>query len=116
MRRLIAIALFMFLACSLFAATKDKGTATLKDVQPAGTTDKKNKNQQYDLSFVSATGKSYTCRTGYKTKVNAIDLAVGSSVDYELSGDKGKVKTAAGKNFGCTVVRVADAAAPTPAK
>ena len=39
-----------------FASTKETGNSTLKDVQPAGTTDKKHKHQQYDLSFVTNGG------------------------------------------------------------
>ncbi|HEX8817435.1 MAG TPA: hypothetical protein VF753_18210 [Terriglobales bacterium] len=117
MRKLIVTVLFTLLACNLFAGTKDKGTTTLKDVQPAGAPSKDYK-QQYDLSFISAAGKHYTCRTGEKTKVDATDLPVGSSVTYEVDGNKGKVKTAAGKKFDCTIVRVADAPAapPAPAK
>jgi hypothetical protein len=118
MRKLIAIVLFAILSVGLFAATKDTGTTTLKDVQPAGTTDKKHKNQQFDMSFVSGSGKTYTCRTNEKDKVNATDIAVGSNVSYEVNGDKGKIKNFAGREFKCTVVRVADAPASpsSPAK
>ena len=97
------------MALSAVADKKDTGTASLKDVQPAGVTDKKHKHQQYDLSFVSATGKEYTCRTPEKDSIKATDLAVGSSVSYEVNGNKGKVKNAAGKQFSCTIVRVANA-------
>jgi gentisate 1,2-dioxygenase len=96
------------------AATKDSGTTTLKDVQPAGTTNNKQKHQQYDLSFASASGKEYTCRTGEKTSVKATDFVVGSSVTYEVKDNKGKLKTAAGKQLSCTIVRVA--IAPTGTK
>jgi hypothetical protein len=51
MRRLILVILLTMVALSAIAATKDTGTTVLKDVQPAGTTDKKHKHQQYDLSF-----------------------------------------------------------------
>jgi gentisate 1,2-dioxygenase len=108
MRRLILVILLTMVALSAIAATKDTGTTVLKDVQPAGTTDKKHKHQQYDLSFASASGKDYTCRTAEKTSVKASDLVVGSSATYEVNGNKGKVKTAAGKKLSCTIVRVAN--------
>jgi hypothetical protein len=111
MRRLIALAVLAMGALSAVAGTKDSGTTTLRDVQPAGTTDKKHKRQQFDMSFVSSTGKDYTCRTSAKAKVKATDLVVGSNVNYQVSGNKGKVKTSAGKELSCTVVRVANATA-----
>ena len=111
MRRMIALTLLTMLGPPGIAAVKDSGTTTLKEFQPAGTTNKKQKRQQYDLSFVSTSGKEYTCRTGEKTSVKATDFVVGSSVTYQVNGDKGKVKTAAGKQVSCTVVRVAIAPA-----
>ena len=111
MRRLIALTVLAMGALSAVAGTKDSGATTLKDVQPAGTTDKKHKHQQFDLSFVSSTGKDYTCRTNANAKVKATDLVVGSNVNYQVNGNKGKVKTSAGKDLSCTIVRVADATA-----
>ena len=96
MRRLIALTMLMMVTLSAVAATKDTGTTTLKDVQPVGVTDKKHKHQRYDLSFV----------------VKATDLVVGSNVNYQVEGNKGKVKTWAGKQFSCTIVRVSMGAAP----
>ena len=54
----------------------------MKNLEPAGTPGtqgKKNKKtkQQFDFSF-EASGKTYTCRTGEKTTVNATDFVVGS--------------------------------------
>jgi len=111
MRRWIAV-LFLTI-CTLTAfADKDKGTTTLKDVQPAGTTDTKDKKkQQYDFIF-EASGHHYTCRTGPKTSVKATDFVVGKDVKYELNGDKGKLKSMNGKEVKCTVVRVEGASAP----
>jgi hypothetical protein len=106
MRRSIAPILLAMISWSALAATKDIGNTTLKDVQPAGTTDKKHK-QQYDLGFVSSTGKDYTCRTDHKTSVKATDFVVGSDVKYQVNGNKGKLKSSAGKEVSCTVVRVA---------
>jgi gentisate 1,2-dioxygenase len=108
MCRSIALTFLMMVTLSAGAATKDSGSTTLKDVQPVGVTDKKHKHQQYDLSFVSSTGKDYTCRTGEKTSVKATDFVVGSNVNYHVDGNKGKVKTSAGKQVSCMIVRVAN--------
>jgi hypothetical protein len=109
MRRCAAVALFLLMMIlSMTASTKDAGSSVLKDVQPAGTTEKKHKHQQYDMSFTSSMGKEYTCRTEEKLKVKAPDLPVGSNITYEVKGNKGKVKTAAGKDYSCTIVRVSN--------
>ena len=111
MRRLNGV-LFLVLICAITTAagTKASGTTTLKNLEPAGTPGtqgKKNKKtkQQFDFSF-EASGKTYTCRTGEKTTVNATDFVVGSNVNYEIDGDNGKLKSAAGKEVKCTIVRV----------
>jgi hypothetical protein len=94
------------------AAKKNTGTTTLKDVQPAGTTDTKDlKKQRYDFIF-EASGHHYTCRTSPKTSVKATDFVVGRDVKYEVDGDKGKLKTTAGKDVKCTVVRVEGLSTP----
>ena len=97
MRRLSAV-LFLVLICAITAAAgkKDSGTTTLKNLDPAGTPGtqgKKNKKtkQQFDFSF-EASGKTYTCRTNEKTSRNATDFVVGSNVNYEIDGDKGKLE------------------------
>ena len=115
MRRWIAVQLWTLVgSLTASAAKKDAGATTLKDVQPAGTTDtKEKKNQQYDFIF-EASGNHYTCRTSPKTSVKAHDFVVGSDVKYELDGDKGKLKTTAGKEVKCTVVRVEKVSAPKP--
>jgi len=106
MRRCIALLLLTTMAALPSQAKKDKGTTTLKDVQPAGTTDTKDKKkQQYDFIFETS-GNHYTCRTSPKTSLKATDFVVGSDVKYELDNDKGKLKTSAGKDVKCTVVRV----------
>jgi hypothetical protein len=105
--------LVLMCAVSASAGDKQKGTATLKDLQPTGGTDKKtHKNQQYDFTFDAAT-KEYTCRTPEKTKLNATDYVVGASVTYQIDSNKAKVKSASGKETKCTVVRVADISAAT---
>jgi phage gp45-like len=108
MHRLIALCLLLMVPAYTIAGTKESGTTALKDVQPAGTTNKQQKHQQYDLFFGSASGRDYTCRTSEKTSVKATDLVVGSTVTYEVNGNKGKVKTATGKQLSCTIVRVAN--------
>lgn len=105
MRRLIALCLWMTVAVYATAASKDTGSTTLKDVQPAGQKAKKHK-QQYDITFGGITGTEYTCRTSEKQNVKATDLVVGSGATYEVKGTKGKV-TAAGKSYSCMIVRVA---------
>jgi hypothetical protein len=109
MRKWILFTLIMMFALSAAAAKKEKGKVALKDVQPAGVTDKKHKHQQYDLFFTSTSGPEYTCRTSDKASVKATELVVGGSISYEVDGNKGKIKTEAGKKVDCTIVRVANA-------
>ena len=114
MRKLLSWALLLASLSGVgMAANKESGSTTLKDVQPAGTTDKKHKKQQYDLTFATSKNE-FTCRTNEKEKVNATDWVVGSSVNYKVNGNKGELKnTQSNKSVKCTVVRVA-AAAATP--
>jgi hypothetical protein len=109
MRKCYTVAfLVMVFAMTAVAGSKIEGTTTLKDFQPAGTTDKKtHKHQQYDLSFV-AQGKQYTCRTNENEFLKATDFVVGSGMDFEINGTKGKVKSVSGKKTECSVVRVAE--------
>ena len=113
MRIIMTFTIGLMLTVSAVAGSKDTGKTTLKDFQPAGTTDKKHKNQQYDLSFVTPSGKNYTCRTPEKKKMKATDFVVGSDLSYEVSGNKGKVKTSTGKQVDCTIVREANAQSDT---
>jgi len=114
MRKSLALAVLVVLFATLaMAANKESGNTTLKDVQPAGTTDKKHKKQQYDLSFASSRN-DYTCRTNENEKVQATRFVVGTTVNYKIDGNKGQVKSvSSGKNVKCTLVRVA---ALTPSK
>jgi hypothetical protein len=105
MRYVNSVVLLLLLCVPVAMAKKQTGHATLKDLQPAGTTDKKNKNQQFDF-FFDASGMSYVCRTSHKTEVKATDFVVGTTVNYELNDHKGKLKSASGKQVKCTVVRV----------
>jgi len=100
----------------LAAATKDTGKTVLKDVQPAGTTQKGHKHQQFDLSLSTPSGKDYTCRSKEGEKLKATEFPVGSNISYQIKGDKGKIKTESGKTLDCTIVRVADSAPAPPPK
>ena len=113
MRKLLSWALLLASLSGVgMAANKESGSSTLKDVQPAGTTDKKHKKQQYDLTFATSKNE-FTCRTNEKEKVNATDWVVGSSVSYKVNGNKGELKnTQSNKSVKCTIVRVAAAGAP----
>lgn len=113
MRRLIALTMLTFVTLNALATTKDSGTTTIRDVRPVGTTNQKSKHQQYDVSFVSSTGKDYTCRTSEKTSVKATDLVIGSNLNYQVKSDQGKLKTSDGKKLSCTIVRVENVA-PAP--
>jgi hypothetical protein len=118
MRKTLALGLIvLFLGIPALAANKESGNTTLKDVQPAGTTDKQHKKQQFDLSFVTSQNE-YACRTNEKDKVQATQWVVGSNIAYKINGNKGEVKnTQSGKSVKCTVVRVAPlTAAPLPAQ
>ena len=102
----------LFSGVLAFAANKESGSTTLKDVQPAGTTDKKHKKQQFDLTFTGSKN-DYTCRTNENEKVKATDWVVGTTINYKINGNKGEMKnTQTGKNVKCTLVRVAAFTAP----
>jgi hypothetical protein len=105
MRYVYCAVLLVVLYVPFAMAEKEKGITALKDVQPAGTTDEKNKNQQFDFSF-DVSGMSYVCRTSHKTKLKATDFVVGTNLTYELDEHEGKLKNASGKQVKCTVVRV----------
>jgi len=89
--------LLLVLICALpaGAGSKQKGTTSLKDFQPAGDTSKKDKNQQFDFIFV-ASGTQYTCRTSYKTKLKATDFPVGSDIKYQIDKEKAEIKNMSG--------------------
>jgi hypothetical protein len=107
MRKLSTLAFVLCVACTALAAEKQSGTSKLLNVEPAGTTDKKHKHQQYDFTFDAQTHE-YTCRSKEGDKIKATDFVVGTNVDYQVKGNKGKVKGSTGKEVSCTVVRVAD--------
>jgi hypothetical protein len=111
---ILLIVITMMLAITAVAGAKIEGTTNLKDLQPFGATDKKtHKNQQYDLSFV-ASGRQYSCRTIEKDSLKATDFVIGSELQYEINGDKAKVKSSSGKKVECTITRVAEAPVAKP--
>ena len=99
------LALTAIFAVLPVSAEKVKGSATLKDTQTSGVKDKQHKHQAYDL-FFDAQGKSYTCRTDSDKSMNATDFVVGSSLKYEIDGNKGKLESMEGKKVECKIVRV----------
>lgn len=113
MRNLLILALAVSITGTAFAAQKQTGTTKLVNVEPAGTTAKGHKHQQYDFTF-DAQSHEYTCRSKEGDKINATDFVVGSNIDYQVKGNKGKVKGSTGKEVSCTIVRVAEL--PTSAK
>jgi hypothetical protein len=108
MRTIMTFAMSLMLTVTAMAGSKETGKTTLKDFQPAGAADKKHKDLQYDLSFVTQSGKDYMCRTKGNAKIKATDFVVGSDMTYEVNGNKGKVKVSSGKKVNCTIVRVAN--------
>jgi len=109
----LAVILLVLLVSVGVAGTKESGSTTLKDVQPAGTTDKQHKKQQYDLTFAGSKNE-YTCRTNENQKMQATQFVVGSPIAFSVNGNKGDVKsTQSGKSVKCTLVRVAALGAPT---
>src|SRR5450631_1204373 len=108
MRKILALfGIVLFSAALAQAANKESGSTSLTNVQPAGTTDKQHKKQQFDLTF-STSQNEYTCRTNENQKVQATQFVVGTTVNYKIDGNKGDVKsTSSGKSAKCTLVRVA---------
>ncbi len=105
MQKIWMVLMVVLLSVLTLSAEKQKGTLTLKDLQPAGTTDKNQKNQIYDFLF-TVQDMSYTCRTNYETKIKATDYVVGDTLKFEIDGDNVKLKNAKGKEVKCKVVRV----------
>jgi len=102
---MMVVMVVLMVALAVSAGNKSKGTTTLKDLQPAGTVNKDNKNQMYDFMFTT-NGNDYVCRTNRDTKMKATDFIVGDQLQYQLDGDEGKVKGSGGKEVKCKVVRV----------
>ena len=80
-------------------------TATLKDLQTVGSTNKKQKHQQYDLVIDTPTNE-YVCRTKLGSSMKPTQFVVGSTLEFKVDGQKGEVKNTAGNHVGCGVVKV----------
>jgi hypothetical protein len=85
-------------------------TATLKDLQTVGTTNKKQK--QYDLVIDTSTNE-YVCRTKLGSSLKPTQFVVGSSLQFKLNGQNGEATTSDGKKTKCGIVRVAAVPAPS---
>lgn len=101
----LAVMLVLVSTLAVSAGNKQKGATVLKDLQPAGTTDKDNKNQIYDFMFTTG-GNEYVCRTNRDTKMKATDFIVGDQLQFQLDNDEGKLKGSGGKEVKCKIVRV----------
>jgi len=86
-------------------------TATLKDLQTVGTTNKKQKHQQYDL-VIDTPSNEYVCRSQLGSTVKPTQFVVGSTLEFKLSGQNGEAKNSAGNQVKCVIVRVAATPAP----
>ncbi len=103
------------LACALLTTTALASdliqTATLRDLQTVGTTNKKDKHQQYDL-VIQTPSDEYVCRTKLGSSMKPTQFVVGSTVEFKLSGQNGEAKNSAGNKVKCGIVRVAAIGAP----
>jgi hypothetical protein len=105
----------LWLACALLTTTALAAdliqTATLRDLQTVGTTNKKDKHQQYDLVIQTPTNE-YVCRTKLGSTMKPTQFVVGSTVEFKLSGQNGEARNSTGNKVKCGIVRVAAIGAP----
>jgi hypothetical protein len=88
-------------------------TATLKDLKTVGSTDKKQKHQQYDL-VIDTPSNEYVCRSRLGSTVKPTQFVVGSTIEFKLNGQSGEAKNSVGKTVKCGIVRVAAIPATQP--
>jgi DNA topoisomerase VI subunit B len=88
-------------------------TATLKDLKTVGSTDKKQKHQQYDL-VIDTSSNEYVCRSRLGSTVKPTQFVVGSTIEFKLNGQSGEAKNSVGKTVKCGIVRVAAIPAMQP--
>lgn len=98
----VAVAVFSLLA----QAAPITQTATLKDLKTVGSTDKKQKHQQYDL-IIDTSSNEYICRSKLGSKVKPTEFVVGSTIEFKLNGQNGEATNAMGNRVKCGIVRVA---------
>ena len=86
-------------------------TATLKDLQTVGTTNKKQKHQQYDL-VIDTPSNEYVCRSKLGATVKPTQFVVGATIEFKLDGQNAEAKNSTGNKVKCGIVRVAATTAP----
>jgi hypothetical protein len=86
-------------------------TATLKDLQTVGTTSKKQKHQQYDLTIDTASNE-YVCRTKLGSSMKPTQFVVGSPLQFKLNGQSGEATNSSGNHVKCGIVKVTAASGP----
>ena len=111
MKLLPTLALGLLLCPMAFADKHQPVSGTLQDLRTVGTTTHKQKHQQYDLVIVAG-AQEYTCRSKMGRSVKPTEFVVGSPVQFEVNGEKGRVWNQAGKQLDCGIVRV-EAISPT---
>ncbi len=98
------------LAAAIFStavlAEKVPQPSTLRDLETVGTTNKKEKHQQYDL-IIDTSSNEYVCRSKLGEKVKPTEFVVGSPIQFKLSGQNGEATNAVGNRIKCGIVRVA---------
>jgi hypothetical protein len=114
MLKLVPITLLtVALTIPALADHKFEGATVLKDSQPAGVANKRDKHmkhQVFDLTF-DAAGNEYICRTDSDKSMNPMDFVVGGNIHYQVDGKKVKIITSNNKKVACNLVRVAVAPA-----
>ena len=98
----LAVAVFSLLA----QAAPITQTATLKDLKTVGSTDKKQKHQQYDL-IIDTYSNEYICRSKLGSKVKPTEFVVGTTIQFTLNGQNGEASNAMRNHVKCGIVRVA---------
>jgi DNA topoisomerase VI subunit B len=106
MKRTIGFYLVIAVVSTVAQAAAVIQTATLKDLKTVGSTDKKQKHQQYDLIIDTPTNE-YICRSKLGKTVKPTEFVVGSTVEFKLNGQNGEATNAMGKTVKCGIVRVA---------
>jgi hypothetical protein len=112
-KQMVVVVATAAIAIPALGGSKQQGTTTLKEFQPAGIPDKQSKHtkhQVFDLTFDAGTNE-YVCRTRGDKSTNAAEFVVGTSVNYEIDGQKVKIKTPDKKSLECKIVRASLASA-----
>jgi DNA topoisomerase VI subunit B len=105
-RKSFGLYLVVAVVSTLAQAATVTQTATLKDLKTVGSTDKKQKHQQYDL-ILDTPANEYVCRSKLGKTVKPTEFVVGSTVEFKLNGQNGEATNAMGNHVKCGIVRVA---------